>query len=335
MKRKAVALMSGGLDSTVAVRLVVEQCIEVVALNFKSPFCLCDGKMSGGCKSHAQIAAEQIGVEVKVLHKELDYLDVVRSPKFGYGSAMNPCVDCRIYTFKKARKYMDEIGASFIITGEVLGQRPMSQRRDPMFLIERESSLEGLIVRPLSAKLLPPTIPEERGILDRDKMLAISGRSRKEQIKVAGDYRIEDYPCASGGCLLTDKNFGIKLKDTFDHKDNLGWKDIKLLTLGRHFRLGESVKAVVGRNEDENRRISLICSNGPLISPLDFSGPTVFIDGPVDRDAIDRAGGLILWFGKPARGQEARVEYLSGDKSQSYVINERLDESDVRRMWLR
>ena len=196
MNKKAIALMSGGLDSTLAVRLIKEQGIEVVALNFKSPFCLCDGKASEGCKSHAKNAAEQLGIEVKVIHKGLDYMDVVRSPRHGYGSAINPCVDCRIYTFNTAKRYMEEVGASFIVTGEVLGQRPMSQRKDPMFLIERESGLEGLIVRPLSAKRLPPTIPEKLGILDREKFLSIEGRSRKEQIKVADDYRIEDYPCA-------------------------------------------------------------------------------------------------------------------------------------------
>lgn len=335
MKQKAVALMSGGLDSTVAVKLIVEQGIEVVALNFKSPFCLCDGKTSGGCKSHAQIAAEQIGIEVKVRHKELDYLDIIRSPKFGYGSAINPCVDCRIYTFKKAAAYMEEIGASFIVTGEVLGQRPMSQRRDPMFLIERESSLEGLIVRPLSAKLLPPTIPEEKGILDREKFLSISGRSRKEQIKVASDYKIEDYPCASGGCLLTDKNFEIKLKDAFDHKENLTWLDIKLLTIGRHFRFSDNLKAVAGRNEEENRRLSLICHNRPLLRPLDFAGPTIHIDGPVDKNVIDRAGALLLRLSKAKEGENLEIEFLSDMEKQTYVINKKMSESDIESIWLK
>lgn len=336
MNRKAIALMSGGLDSTLAVKLVVEQGIEVVALNFKSPFCLCDGNMAaGGCKSHAQTAAVQLGIEVKVVHKDLGYLDVVKNPKFGYGSAMNPCVDCRIYTFKSAKKYMEECGASFIVTGEVLGQRPMSQRKDPMFLIERESGLEGLILRPLSAKLLPPTIPEKEGIVDREKLLSIQGRSRKEQIQVADDYKIEDYPCASGGCLLTEKNFASRLKDAFEHKGRQSWTDVKLLTVGRHFRLGENTKAVVGRNEMENRRISSIGRNGTLLTPHNFTGPTVFIDGENNDATMELAGGLLLRFSKFSEGEGAEVKYSSPDGEGFYPVPGPLPESDVDRMWLR
>ncbi|MDH3972801.1 MAG: hypothetical protein OEV42_00860 [Deltaproteobacteria bacterium] len=336
MNRKAIALMSGGLDSTLAVKLVVEQGIEVVALNFKSPFCLCDGNMAGGgCNSHAQTAAGQLGIEVKVVHKDLGYLDVVKNPRFGYGSAMNPCVDCRIYTFQSAKKYMEECGASFIITGEVLGQRPMSQRKDPMFLIERESGLEGLILRPLSAGLLPPTIPEKTGIIDREKLLSIQGRSRKEQIKVADDYKIEDYPCASGGCLLTEKNFASRLKDSFGHKEKQSWTDVKLLTVGRHFRLGENTKAVVGRNEMENRRIASIGRKGTLLTPHNFSGPTVFIDGENNDGIMEMAGGLMLRFSKFEGGDVAEVKYHSPRGEGIYPVSGPLPEADVNRMWLR
>ena len=327
--------MSGGLDSTLAVRLIVEQGIEVVALNYKSPFCLCDGSSSGGCKSHAKVAAEQTGIEIKTIHKGLDYLDVVRSPKFGYGSAMNPCVDCRVFTFKSAKKYMEETGASFIITGEVLGQRPMSQRRDPMFLIERESGLDGLILRPLSAKLLPPTEPEKAGIVDREKLLAISGRSRKDQIRIADEFEVEDYPCASGGCLLTDKNFGAKLKDSFDHKESLGWGDIKLLTLGRHFRINDEVAAVVGRNEDENRRIELLGKNGFLFTPKNFKGPSLYMGGRFSDDAAEIAGGLILRFSKVNGGKDLTVNYANGSKNGSFIAEKRLSEDEVDRMWIR
>lgn len=336
MNRKAIALMSGGLDSTLAVKLVVEQGIEVIALNFKSPFCLCDGNMaSGGCKSHAQSAADQLGIEVKVVHKDLGYLDVVKNPKFGYGSSMNPCVDCRIYTFKSARKYMEECGASFIVTGEVLGQRPMSQRKDPMFLIERESGLEGLILRPLSAKMLPPTIPEKLGIVDREKFLSIQGRSRKEQIQVADDYKIEDYPCASGGCLLTEKNFAPRLKDSFEHKEKQSWTDVKLLTVGRHFRLGEKTKVVVGRNEMENKRISAIGRNGTLLTPHNFTGPTAFIDGESDDNILKMAGALMLRFSKLEEGESAQIKFTSPAGEGFCPVTGPMPEADVDRMWLR
>lgn len=336
MNRKAIALMSGGLDSTLAVRLVVEQGIEITALNFKSPFCLCDGRNNGGgCKTHAMGAAEQIGIEIKTIHKGLDYLDVVREPKFGYGSSMNPCVDCRIYTFKSAKKYMEDTGASFIVTGEVIGQRPMSQRRDPMFLIERESGLEGLILRPLSARLLPPTIPEKMGIVDRERLLAIQGRSRKEQIRIADDFRIEDYPCASGGCLLTDRNFGGRLKDTFGHKEELNWTDVKLLTIGRHFRLKEDVKAVLGRNEGENRRISVLGRSGTLITPMNFPGPTMLVEGEIDEEVLRLAGGLIVRFSKIKGTIKPEMECVSGDERKTIVAGDPLPEEDVERLWLR
>ena len=335
MNKKAIALMSGGLDSTLAVKLMVEQGIEVIALNFKSPFCLCDGKASDGCKSHAKTAAEQLGIEVKVVHKGLDYLDVIKSPKHGYGSAVNPCVDCRIFTFKSAKKFMEEVGASFIITGEVLGQRPMSQRRDPMFLIERQSGLEGLILRPLSAKLLDPTIPEIEGIVDREKLLAIQGRSRKDQIRVADDYQIEDYPCASGGCLLTDKNFAVKLKDSFSHKEKQSWTDVKILTLGRHFRLTEDAKAVLGRNEPENIRISSLGKNGKFLRPNNFSGPTVYLDGKIDEDVLDLAGGLMLRFSKFKDADKAEILYSSADEESTFFASGPLPEEEVEKMWLK
>lgn len=339
MNKKAIALMSGGLDSTLAVKLVVEQGIEVVALNFKSPFCLCDGSKSDGCKTNAMVAAQQTGVEMKTVHKGLEYLDIIRSPKHGYGSAVNPCVDCRIFTFKSAKKYMEEVGASFIITGEVLGQRPMSQRRDPMFLIERESGLEGLILRPLSAGLLEPTIPEKEGIIDRNKLLSIQGRSRKEQIKVADDFDVEDYPCASGGCLLTDKKFGKKMRDSFAHKEKLGWTDVKLLTMGRHFRLSGNVKAVVGRNEDENRRIEIIGKKGMILTPNNFSGPTVYVENSfsetVDEETMHKAAGIILRFSKVEENKETKVDYKSDKKSGIINVKPTMSNDKIDEMWLR
>src|SRR3989344_4725862 len=210
---KALALLSGGLDSTLAIKLIQQQGIDVVALNFTSPFCLCGGK--SGCASIAM--ARQLNVKVKRMEKGKEYLKILRNPKHGYGRYMNPCIDCRIFIFKKAKKYAKQIGAEFIFTGEVLDQRPMSQHFKTLMLIEKEAGLKGKILRPLSAKLLPETEAEKKGFVDRNKLLAIKGRSRKEQIQLAKNYNL-DFFCPSGGCLLTYKEFSDKLRDLFNHK---------------------------------------------------------------------------------------------------------------------
>lgn len=254
MSIKAVSLISGGLDSTLATRVILEQGVDVVAANFISPFCRCDKK--SGCRHEANFVAEELRIPLRIMNVTKDFLDVLKSPKHGYGSNMNPCIDCRILMLKKSKELMDAEGASFLITGEVLGQRPMSQRRDAMRVIEKEAGVSGLVLRPLSAKLLPVTIPEEKGWVDRQKLLDISGRSRKAQMQMAHDYNIKDYPCPAGGCLLTDPNFARRIKDLVDH-DELTMDDVKLLNHGRHFRVSDRARLIVGRNEHDN---GILCS---------------------------------------------------------------------------
>jgi len=255
MKKKAIALLSGGLDSTLALKIVLDLGFEVIALNMKTPFCTCDGK-SGVCNSSK--FAQEFGIKLVRIFGGEDYLKIVKNPEHGYGRNLNPCIDCRIYLFKKAKELMEKEGAVFIFTGEVLGERPMSQRLDAMKLIERESVLKGKVLRPLSAKLLEPTLPEKEGIVDRSALLNLQGRSRKRQIQLAGDYQIRDYPCPAGGCLLTEENFARRLKDSFDHNED-ALRHISLLKIGRHFRLpaqdgsnSKEVKLIVGRNQEEN-----------------------------------------------------------------------------------
>lgn len=321
MNKKAIALLSGGLDSTLAVKLMLEQGIEVVALNFKSPFCNCDGKDREGCKSHAIKVAEDFEVDIKVVHKGLEYLEVVRHPRYGYGSGMNPCVDCRIFSFQMAKELMPKVGASFIVTGEVLGQRPMSQRRDPMFLIEKEAGLEGLIVRPLSAKLLPVTIPEKMGVIDREKMLGISGRSRKEQIKAAKEFEIEDYPCSSGGCLLTDENFARRLKDYFGHSEKNVWAEMKLLQIGRHFRVSSDLKVIVGRDEEDNKKLLAFKGSGDtLFEAAGFSGPAALAKGELTEEDRELIGSIILRYGKVKENESTSVSYQNGTSSGTLVV---------------
>lgn len=328
LNRKAIALLSGGLDSTLAVKLMLEQGIDIVALNFKSPFCSCDGKDRDGCKSHAIKVAEDFEVEIKVVHKGLEYLEVVRHPKFGYGSGINPCVDCRIFSFQMAKDLMPKVGASFIVTGEVLGQRPMSQRKHPMFLIEKEADLEGLIVRPLSAKLLPLTIPEKMGIIDREKMLGISGRSRKEQIKIAREFEVEDYPCSSGGCLLTDQNFAKRLKDYFDHSEQNVWSEMKLLQIGRHFRVNSDLKVIVGKDEDDNKKLAAFKGSGDtLFEPDGFSGPFALAKGELNEGDREFIASIILRYGKLKENEEPTVSYQNGDSSNMLIVKSPIADS--------
>lgn len=278
---KAIALLSGGLDSILAIKLIKDQGIEVIALNFTSPFCTCTAKDSG-CSAAAK-AAKDLGVPLKVIAKGMEYFKIVENPKFGYGSNMNPCIDCRIYIFKKAKVLMQEVGAKFLISGEVVGQRPMSQHKHTLKLIEKEAGVEDILLRPLSAKLLPPTLPERMGWVDREKLLAISGRGRGEQIKIAKNNNI-DYPCPAGGCLLTDKFIANRVRDLFKYKKNYTMEDIRLIKVGRHIRISDELKIIVARNESEciklensfnkDRDVIIRCiePKGPVILIKDFNG---------------------------------------------------------------
>lgn len=297
-KVKAVALLSGGLDSTLAIHVVRAQGIDVVALNFSTVFCRCN--RSGSCKSEAKRVSEALGIPIKVLNITDSFLKIVKRPKHGYGKNMNPCIDCRINMFRMAGEYMREIGASFLITGEVLGQRPMSQRKIAMKIIEREAGLEGLILRPLCAKYLEPTVPEKLGLVDREKLLAIKGRSRKEQIQLADIFEVKDYPCAAGGCLLTDPEFALRLRELFDHDIDCDVSDVNLLKVGRHFRLDEHTKAVVGRDEAENQRLEVFVHDGDALLRLagDMPGPLCLVRGELSDENLRAAAGLVARFSK-------------------------------------
>ncbi len=269
-KTKAIGLLSGGLDSTLATKLMIELDIEVIAINFLTPFCTCTRK---GCKHEANRVAREFGIEIKIINAGEEYIQIVKNPKYGYGKNMNPCLDCRIFMLKKAKEFMKKEEASFLFTGEVLNQRPMSQRKDLLRLIEKESNLEGLILRPLSAKFLKPTIPEEEGLVDREKMLKIKGRSRKMQISLAEALNVYNYPCPAGGCRLTDFNFAGKIRDSFEYEEDT-ILDMHLLKYGRHFRLPGESKLIVGRNERENEMIARLSKEDDLmIEALDCKGP--------------------------------------------------------------
>ena len=286
MDKKCVALISGGMDSTLAAKLMLEQGIEVQGL-FLS--------MSWGCceKGKAVASAQQLGIPLMILSVGDAYLDVIRAPKYGYGSGMNPCIDCRIYMFRIAKRYMEEIGASFVVTGEVLGQRPMSQMRRPLELIEAESDLEGLLLRPLSAQLLDPTLPELLGVVDRARLLRIAGRSRQEQLAMVASAGITEYSTPAGGCLLTDEHFAKKAKDLFAHAERPTTKDMELLTVGRHFRLNTRTKLILGRNELENLLLEGHAQEGYTCMRPAFAGPSALVVGDWSDEAA-RIGVLLI-----------------------------------------
>ena len=289
---RAIALLSGGLDGTLAVKIMLEQGIEITAVNFSTSLCQCNRQSDCGL-SEAQKAADRLGVELKIFNVAAELLELVKSPKHGYGKNLNPCIDCRILMNRKAKEYMQEIGASFIITGEVLGQRPMSQHKAALRLIEKESGLAGLILRPLSAKLLPASIPEEKGWVDRERFLAISGRSRKPQMALAKKYQIGDYPSPAGGCLLTDSGFSRRLKDLINYSE-ITLTDIELLKAGRHFRISERAKVVVGRNEEENTKLTSLRKSGDIyFRPEGIKGPVAIGRGKFSQEDLQFSSRII------------------------------------------
>jgi tRNA U34 2-thiouridine synthase MnmA/TrmU len=313
-KIKALALLSGGLDSTLATELILKQGIDVVALNFTSPFCLCK---KGGCG--ATEAAKQLNVPLKVVHVGDEYLKMVRKPKHGYGRNMNPCIDCRIFIVKKAKKYAKEIDASFIFTGEVLDERPMSQHFKAMKIIEEEAGLKGKILRPLSARLLPETVIEKKGLVNRKKLLDIHGRSRKPQIKLAREFNIKDYPCPAGGCLLTYKEYANKLRDLFKHKKRCSMADVALLKVGRHFRLGEN-KIIVGRNEAENKILtSKKARNDYYFEVPDVGGPITVLQGAKTKKAVRTAAALTAFY-SDAKGGKVNVNFGRENLNKSVIV---------------
>ena len=290
-KKKVVALLSGGLDSQLAVRMMQRQGFDVSAVAIKTPFC--DFDCGRGCGFEIRGRAEELGVDLKTVYLGDEYVEMLKNPKHGFGAGMNPCIDCRAMMFEAAKKRMGEIGAEFVISGEVLGQRPMSQHAPALKTIERESGLEGRIVRPLSAALLPKTGPERDGLIRREDLGTVRGRSRKKQLAMAAEYGIEDPPNAGGGCLLTDPAFGRRAKDLFSHVENPTINDIDLLKVGRHFRLDESTKLVVGRNRDENAVIrSLALPGDTLLEAKGHMGPTSMlrVGGAADAGAGSPAG---------------------------------------------
>ena len=323
---KAVALLSGGLDSMLAVKLMLEQGIEVEAFHYVSVFSPCVS--SNGRYTQGRVAADILGVPLTIFNISRDLLEIIRHPKYGFGKNMNPCIDCRIYTFSKVREYMKQLGASFMITGEVLGERPMSQRRDAMRIIERDSGLDGLILRPLSAKLLPETLPEKKKLVDRERLMDIQGRSRRPQMALAEMFHIHDYPTPAGGCLLTDPGFGKRMRDLLDHHPDCSLNDVHLLKLGRHFRLSSTIKAVVGRNEKENMKLTTLALEGDHIYKVsDFPGPITVVRGDGGDDLKNLPASITARYSKANNKEDVNVSHRVHPSTKTEVL--RVSPSDM------
>jgi tRNA U34 2-thiouridine synthase MnmA/TrmU len=321
---KAVGLFSGGLDSALAIKLVQEQGIDVLALNFVSPFCTCIRK---GC-SIADLA-KRLKVPVKLMNKGQDYLRIVRNPKHGYGKGMNPCIDCKIYILKKAKQYARKIGAKFIFTGEVLGQRPMSQLYRHLMLIEKEAGLKGKLVRPLCAGLMPETEAEKKRWIDRDKLLKFKGRRRSSQLDLAKKFEIDGFMCGGGGCRLTDKAYSNKVRDLFNHKKRVNYDDVRILNYGRHFRVNNS-KIIVGRNKEENSRLLKLKRKSDYMLEVPGCGsPITILQGKDIKFAACLTATysdcgdnkVLVKYGKNKLDKEIIVEQISKEKAKGYLIN--------------
>jgi len=301
---KALALLSGGLDSSLALLLIQRQGIEVEAVNFHTGFCFTDvrravrragEKPSQGGPSDALSAAARIGVPIDVIDISRGYLEVLHNPRYGYGKNVNPCVDCRIHMFRLAREKMEESGALFVFTGEVLGQRPKSQHLAQLKQIARESGLEDRLLRPLSALLLPPTLPEREGWVDRSQLMGFHGRTRKPQMALASELGLGQYPQPAGGCcFLTDPTYGRKVRDLWEHssKEELDWDDYLLLKVGRHIRIGPNSKVVVGRDQGENLYLDQTRGARLRLEVEGVMGPVALIDGEASETEVAKAAAI-------------------------------------------
>ncbi len=331
MQRKAVALISGGLDSMLAVRVIQEQGIHVEGINFFTGFCV-EGHTHAIRKrdrkkpkrNNALWVAEQLGIKLHIIDIVEEYKEVVFNPKYGYGAHLNPCLDCKIFMVKKAREWMEAHGFDFIITGEVIGQRPKSQRKDTLPVVQRDSGIGDLLLRPLCAKNLPPTLPEREGWVDRDKLYDFSGRSRKPQIALAKKFGIEDFAQPAGGCcFLTDEQYSRKLADLWQARGSRQYEmdDIMLLKVGRHIRPAPHFKLIVAREEGEGNFLQGYRRLYPSLKTVSHGGPLALIDGEPTEADLELAARIVARYSQGRNAPEVTLEYRTpGGESREMTV---------------
>ncbi len=340
---KAVSLISGGLDSLLATKLIMEQGIHVEGINFFTGFCV-EGHTHAIRKkdkakpkrNNALWVAEQLGIKLHIIDVIEEYKDVLLNPKHGYGQNMNPCLDCKGFMVKKALEWIKENDFDFIITGEVIGQRPMSQRKDTMPVIQRESGAGDLLVRPLCAQHLPATLPEREGWLDRDKLLDFSGRTRKPQFALAEQFGFEDYATPAGGCcFLTDKSYSVKLVDLWKHRGNREYEldDIMLLKVGRHIRPNDKYKIIVSREEGENKFLEGYKKQFTHLYISSHPGPLALIEGEITNGELKLAGQIVARYSQGRDAEEVEVTAKPLNKDEIIFKVTPMPASDIPQDW--
>ena len=299
-KIKALGISSGGLDSILSAFVLREAGIDVKWVTFETPFF---------SAAKAEKASEKYGIPIRIENITEEYVQMLKKPQRGYGKNMNPCLDCHTFMFLKAGKLLEEEEASFLFSGEVVGQRPMSQTKNSLRYVEKHSGFDSYIVRPLSGRILPETIPEKKGWIKREDLLALSGRSRKPQFRLAEKYNITDYPAPGGGCLLTDKVYSRRLADLFKYQKIVELLDYELLNHGRHLRISPKEKLIIGRDEKENDRLEEIASKIDCIKidVVDYPGPFAILRGTGEN--MFTAGSICSGYTKAPRGVPCRVRF--------------------------
>lgn len=312
-KVRALGLCSGGLDSILSALVLQQQGIQVEWVSFETPF-FTSGK--------ARRAAKQTGIPLHVRDITEDFLVMLKNPPAGFGKNMNPCMDCHALMFKKAGEMMPSDGFDFLFSGEVLGQRPMSQNKNALFYVAKHSGVGQYILRPLSARLLPETAMEQEGMVDRSRLLDLTGRSRKPQINLAEQFGVTDYPSPAGGCLLTDPTYSRRLKDLYDHDADPAPHALNLLKFGRHMRLNPQVKLIVGRTQKENEQIlnDVDPQRDTLIKAADHPGPTVVLTGDAPKEILFLAGAICIGYGKAPEDAPASVTITKAGKQERLTV---------------
>lgn len=326
MPVRGVLLYSGGLDSLLAARLLIDQGIGLLGVMFVLPFFSPDYNPEEGLAARY---AGGIGLPLEFIRCGMEYMEIAKNPPHGYGKRMNPCIDCKIFFLKNAGQIMERERASFVATGEVVGQRPMSQMRHMLNHIEKQSGLQGKLLRPLSAKLLKPTLAEQRGEVDRERLLGISGRSRAQQLALAEGYGIRDYSSPAGGCLFTDAHIAPRVRDLYDYVGNFSMPDVYLLNVGRHLRLNPRLKIIVGRNEPENRELWKYRAMADLFFEPQFKGPSVFARGVIADEDIDAIASIMLRYGRAGESDRIVQVYRGDSPPRSHTCGEPMEMSAV------
>ncbi len=328
---KAVALFSGGLDSTLAVIAIRRQGVDVTALTCTTPFDPTPGESSFPRGDFRDIC-QKWGFTLVTRHLQNEMLEIVKNPKHGYGKNMNPCVDCRILMLREAKRIMDETGAHFLVTGEVLGQRPMSQRKDMLYHIDKEAGVSDLVLRPLSARLLRETRAERVGMVRRELLYSFSGKSRKPQIALAREFGLDTYPTPAGGCLLTEPNYAFRLRDLLAHTPHPTVRDIDLLRVGRHFRHSPRCKIIVGRDRSENALIEMLAERSDYLLRVEGSGsPITLVVGDATHEALQVAAALCARYSDERSSRSVEVKATIGGRTAT-INSAAADDDTVRAM---